>query len=812
MFVCPDCGLAQAQPGACPNDQTAMVASGDDVLLGTTVGAYRVAKLMGVGGMGRVYKGVHPTIGSRVAIKVLSRECSDKPDLVERFFSEARAVNLIRHESIVNVLEYSQLPDGRPYIIMEYLDGAPLADMVEIGPLPLGSMCRLLGEALDALAAAHAKGIVHRDLKPDNIYVTQSGRPKILDFGIAKLRPELGGSATQTGSLLGTPHYMSPEQAMGKHVDARTDIYAMGVILFECATGRRPFIAESLFDLLRQHVDTMPPPPRSLRPDIPPALEQVILYALAKDPQQRYGSAAELAQALQAASQGLPPEQWTPITPGTLKQLTAQRASQPSGAGWTPVSWPGGQPSQGPAHPSSHPSSHPGAGQPPHPSSHPPGAPGMGTPPPYQGYGPPSSVTGAAGQAYGGAPPRSKKGMWLAIGGGLLAVGGIATVVAVTAGGKKDEAAAAGSGSGSEVAIGSGTAGSGGDPWGGSGSAGSGTGTGGGTTTNGNGNGNGSANGQSGNTGHSGDDDPDLAELENLGKQLEALDPGANGGGDAAAMVKRAAAFRSGIPECDEWLRTMSAMATCPALASASGTIAASLQSMMDSMGSYRQLPQSARADTAAACKSSAVQTRQALTQAGCKVGDTSAPAGTDEPEPDLPPLPRDKPYPLTIKGFSADAWDFMAFYPAALAEAKKIFPDAQVARIDARGVTADGKVHLSMSDDFNVLFRFTSPSAAKRPADHPRGVKWEPLCMVQIIIDKDDAMVIPMQGFGCETPLPSPKCNARQVWARAIDKGAPPNNSYAQLWYGYDNGKWSFEIEGDDDVKGVDLTLGDGC
>jgi serine/threonine-protein kinase len=292
MHVCPDCGHSQPASGACPNDQTPLIARGDDVLLGTTVGVYRVAKLMGVGGMGRVYKGVHPQIGSRVAIKVLSRECADREDLVERFFSEARAVNLIRHESIVNVLDLATLPDGRPYIIMEYLDGAPLADLVgKLGPLPLGGLARLTAEVLDALAAAHAKGIVHRDLKPDNIYVTPAGRPKVLDFGIAKLRPELGGSATQTGSLLGTPHYMSPEQALGKPVDLRTDVYAIGVILFECATGRRPFLGESLFDLLRKQVDEAPPSPRQFRPDMPPAMEQVILYALNKDPAQRFGSA-----------------------------------------------------------------------------------------------------------------------------------------------------------------------------------------------------------------------------------------------------------------------------------------------------------------------------------------------------------------------------------------------------------------------------------------------------------------------------------------------------------------------------------------
>ena len=179
MFVCPECGLAQAQGGACPADGTALAAL-DDPIVGTTVGVYRIARLLGVGGMGRVYKGVHPQIGSRVAIKVLSRECTDRKDLVERFFAEAKAVNLIRHESIVNVLDLSVLPDGRPYIIMEYLDGAPLASIIDHGvqnqaPLPLGGIARLTAEVLDALGAAHATGIIPRDLKPDNVFVAPSG-------------------------------------------------------------------------------------------------------------------------------------------------------------------------------------------------------------------------------------------------------------------------------------------------------------------------------------------------------------------------------------------------------------------------------------------------------------------------------------------------------------------------------------------------------------------------------------------------------------------------------------------------------------
>ncbi|HEX4423497.1 MAG TPA: protein kinase [Kofleriaceae bacterium] len=335
MFVCPECGASQPAPGQCANDRWQLAPVGEDVLLGTTVGAYRVARLLGVGGMGRVYKGVQPQIGSRVAIKVLSRECSDRRDLVERFFSEARAVNLIRHESIVNVLDLASLPDGRPYIIMEYLDGAPLSSAIESGPLPLGSVARLAIETLDALGAAHAKGIVHRDLKPDNLYVTPSGRPKVLDFGIAKLLPELGGSYTQTGSLLGTPHYMSPEQAAGRSVDYRADLYAMGVILFECVTGTKPFHGNSLFDLLRKQVDMPPPPPASLRPDLPPAFGHVILTALAKAPDQRWPSAQAMSAALQQAVAQLSPEHWAPLTAGSTGAMRT-----PSGAPWTPA--PGG--------------------------------------------------------------------------------------------------------------------------------------------------------------------------------------------------------------------------------------------------------------------------------------------------------------------------------------------------------------------------------------------------------------------------------------------------------------------------------------
>ncbi|MGH9883951.1 MAG: serine/threonine-protein kinase, partial [bacterium] len=378
-------------------DGTPLAPRGEDVLLGTMIGAYRVARLLGIGGMGRVYKGVHPTIGSRVAIKVLSRECSDRRDLVERFFAEAKAVNLIRHESIVNVLDLAMLPDGRPYIIMEYLDGAPLAAHIDHAvrhqlPLPLGGIARLAAEVLDALGAAHGKGIVHRDLKPDNIFVAPSGRPKVLDFGIAKLS-DVTNASTRTGSLLGTPHYRSAEQAAGRPVDHRADLYAIGVILFECMTGRKPFLAEALFDLLRMHVEAPPPSPRALRPDMPPELERVILTALSKVPDHRFPTAMAMSMALQQATAQLAPEQWRPLTTPT---------ATPSGVGWAPtppVSWSG-------------------------PGSQPP-------PPPRPGH----VSTVSAGQVTTPARRPSKKGLWIAAGVLVLVSGGIVAAVVSGKGG-----------------------------------------------------------------------------------------------------------------------------------------------------------------------------------------------------------------------------------------------------------------------------------------------------------------------------------------------------------------------------------------
>ncbi len=311
IYVCPECGLGQDAPGACPSDGHACVAASDP-MLGATVGRYRVARLLGAGGMGRVYLGVQPAIGSRVAIKVLTDAAG--PELVDRLFAEAYAVNVIRHDNIVDVLDHDRLPDGRAYIVMEYVTGQTLRALLGAGAGPLAGVVEVLRDVLDALHAAHAAGIVHRDLKPENIMVSASGRTKVLDFGIAKL----GDGATRrtrTGVLLGTPAYMAPEQILGEAVGPCADVYAAGVVLYEATTGHLPFDARSDYQVMRAHVEQEPGAPRAHRPDMPAALEAVILRALAKQPDARFADARAMADALTELRPGLPAEPWRPAAP-----------------------------------------------------------------------------------------------------------------------------------------------------------------------------------------------------------------------------------------------------------------------------------------------------------------------------------------------------------------------------------------------------------------------------------------------------------------------------------------------------------------
>src|SRR5262245_49553885 len=212
---------------------------------GMLVGEDEMTHRLREGGIGIVYAGTHPEIGKRVAIKVLAPHAAQHPDLIRRFKEEARAVNKIRHPNIIDIFAFNQLPDGRHYFVMEYLEGESLTARLERGSMELGEMRRLLGQICSALEAAHQAGVVHRDLKPDNIWVAtqhlSESRIKLLDFGIAKLNDVPTSTRTQAGVAMGTPHYMPPEQAMGKTIDARADVYALGVVLYQLFAGVLPF-------------------------------------------------------------------------------------------------------------------------------------------------------------------------------------------------------------------------------------------------------------------------------------------------------------------------------------------------------------------------------------------------------------------------------------------------------------------------------------------------------------------------------------------------------------------------------------------
>lgn len=284
----------------------------DDALVGTYVGRYRILRLLGKGGMGRVYLAEQPDIGSRVAIKVLSDDVADSPEIVERLFREARTVNVIRHEQLVNIIDLDRMPNGRPFIVMEYIAGCSLREVVNAGEAPLGGVIHVMIEILLALDAAHRAGVIHRDLKPDNVMLTPAGRVKVLDFGIAK---SLGDTRlrTRTGSSFGTPQYMAPEQVLGGAVDARSDVYAAGIMLFELATGQRPFEGASDFQLMEAQLRQPPPRARDLRGTIPEALEAAIATALHKAPAERFQSARAMATALHQAATALPESEWRPL-------------------------------------------------------------------------------------------------------------------------------------------------------------------------------------------------------------------------------------------------------------------------------------------------------------------------------------------------------------------------------------------------------------------------------------------------------------------------------------------------------------------
>jgi len=274
-------------------------------LINTTVGNYRVTKLLGEGGMGAVYLGEHPVIGRKVAIKVLHTALAADKDIVARFFNEARAIHLIAHPNIVEILDFGQTPDGQPYFIMEFLTGEALSEIVSRGPISAPEVAHFSDQMCRALSAAHAKGIVHRDLKPHNVQIIEKdSQPfvKILDFGVAKILAAPDGSQsvkTRTGSLMGTPIYMSPEQCKGAGLlDHRTDIYSLGVMIFEMLAGRPPFMAEGIGELFAKHMLEEAPNILDFAPQTPPGMAAAVMKSLNKELDDRFSSMEEFRKGL----------------------------------------------------------------------------------------------------------------------------------------------------------------------------------------------------------------------------------------------------------------------------------------------------------------------------------------------------------------------------------------------------------------------------------------------------------------------------------------------------------------------------------
>jgi hypothetical protein len=307
--VCAQCGARYpVEFKVCPQDATELVddeppADDDDLVGSTLASTYRITRVLGEGGMGRVYEARHTRIGSkRFAIKMLHPEYTRQPDVMSRFQREAEAAATIKSPYVMGVYDVDRTADGRPYMVGEFLEGIEFAERLEqLGKMSVPDAVRVVRQVCKALVAAHKEGIVHRDMKPENVFLTGDDTlpvARVLDFGISKVGDNGKSGLTKTGMIMGTPSYMAPEQARGERVDHRVDVYAVGAVLYTALTGQRPFDKVDPTATLTAVLIEEPPPPRSLEPSIPEALEMVIQKAMSKEPSGRYQTMAELDAAL----------------------------------------------------------------------------------------------------------------------------------------------------------------------------------------------------------------------------------------------------------------------------------------------------------------------------------------------------------------------------------------------------------------------------------------------------------------------------------------------------------------------------------
>jgi non-specific serine/threonine protein kinase len=276
-----------------------------DVMIGRTISHYRIVGKLGKGGMGVVYKAKDTRLDREVALKFLADGIAQDQQGLERFRREAKAASALNHPNICTIYDIGE-ESGKAFIVMEYLDGAALKDLMSGHPMELDRLLEISCEIADALAEAHVKNIIHRDIKPANIFMSESGRTKVLDFGLAKIVVPAKEESefrtltvTQPGIAMGTLPYMSPEQLHGRQVDHRTDIYSLGVVLYEMATGRGPFVGSTTAELISSILRDTPKPITGFRAELPTGLQRIIERCLAKEPAERYASARELRGGLE---------------------------------------------------------------------------------------------------------------------------------------------------------------------------------------------------------------------------------------------------------------------------------------------------------------------------------------------------------------------------------------------------------------------------------------------------------------------------------------------------------------------------------